>query len=1007
MKSPADDELTHGEARHRAARGAVSVLGRHALVRLLAFAGTLVLARLMVPSEFGLFAVAQFIFSVLQALTIGGVTAALIRRRETVAAADYRVALTVQQGFAAIAVIALYAAAPQIASYWDHSAELVPVIKVLALALFPLSLRSIPFAILQRALRHDQTTICEIFEYVVYLVLAITLAALGWGVWALVIATLARYAAGAIVAHLLVRGLPRFGFEASRAKALLHFAVPLQGQMLIDLAQRSVIPVVIGSLFGAASVGIAAMANTMLEALLLQPLVMLASIQMRMFARIQHDPSAMAALLEKCLAAGALVFLPPVVLLGVVAPALMPKILSAHWADVGDLIRWLTLASALQVLAVPTAQAAKALGRMRALLIGGMVSLVLQIGIVLLLAAPLGLAAYPVAAAIGTGANFLIVFINVGQVIGMRPILAIGPALCGLALATAMWCTAIVTFTSIPLIVAMLLLGVLTYVAAVIALSSRQLAALLRFAGSSMPPRVQHRIETFASRIDGKRRTAPTLQKASSVAAPIAPASASIDLPEVSHVRLAAETWSTPAVVRWGGRTLVITVDRSGEIRALDGRDLSIVWKRSLGAEITASPTIVDRDGDGRPEIIVGTHAGELFMFAPDGCLLRHYKFDDVIRSSVAAADIDGSGVPTLFVAVYGPVVVAVGADGKQRWRRRLPNHLFAGRMKRGVVSSPLVADVDRDGTAEIVIGIRSSRLFCLDARTGRIKWFAKLGYDPDSSPSFVIDGSGRPLVLFGGGEHTGGEGDNAIIALDGRTGRRVWTTVVGGGVDSSPMLLERPGRSPIAVACALARPAVIAVDAWSGDLLWRHDFGPTAECEHGPDHRCRPPGRAYFTEHATCRSYTTPLMADVDGDGRVEIVAGSNNGELVVLDAETGRLRTRLAMGGAVRGSPVIADLDGDGFCELAVVGGNRLSIHRTRHTGPETTMFKGRADHLGTIGPLPPAAAIAPRRPPWYMPIALFWHLGVADMLRHVFLKADERILRRCGLRLFRYGY
>ncbi|MFC0242369.1 oligosaccharide flippase family protein [Rhodopseudomonas telluris] len=1007
MKSSVDDELTHSEARHRAARGAVSVLGRHALVRLLAFAGTLVLARLMVPSEFGLFAVAQFVFSVLQALTIGGVTAALIRRRETVTVADYRVALTIQQGFAAIAVIALYAAAPQIASYWDNSAELVPVIKVLALALFPLSLRSIPFAILQRALRHDQTTICEIFEYVVYLVLAIALAALGWGVWALVVATLARYVAGAIFAHLLVRGLPRFGFETSRAKALLHYAVPLQGQMLIDLAQRSVIPVVIGSLFGAASVGIAAMANTMLEALLLQPLVMLASIQMRMFARIQNDPAALAALLEKCLAAGALVFLPPVVLLGVVAPALMPKILSAHWADVGDLIRWLTLASAIQVLAVPTAQAAKALGRMRALLIGGMVSLGLQIGVVLLLAAPLGLAAYPLAAAVGTGANFLIVFVNVGRLIGMRPILAIGPALCGLALAAAMWCTAIISFTSLPLIVAMLLLGALTYIAAVIALSSRQLAALLRFAGSSMPPRAQRRIDDIASRIDGKRRSTPVSQKTSTVVEHIGSPPAAIELAEISHADLAAETWSTPAVVHWNGRTLVITVDRSGEIRALDGRDLTVVWQRSLGAEITASPTIVDRDGDGRPEIIIGTHAGELFMFAPDGCLLRHYKFDDVIRSSVAAADIDGSGVPTLFVAVYGPVLIALGADGKQRWRRRLPSHLFAGRMKRGIVSSPLIADVDRDGAAEVIVGIRSSRLFCLDAGTGRIKWFAKLAYDPDSSPSFVIDGNGRPLVLFGGGEHTGGDGDNAIIALDGRSGRRVWTTEVGGGVDSSPMLLERPGRAPIAIACALARPAVIAVDAWTGQLLWRHDFGPTAGCEHGADHRCRPPGRAYFTENAICRSYTTPLIADVDGDGRAEIVAGSNNGELAVLDAETGRLRKRLAMGGAVRGSPIIADLDGDGLCELAVVAGSRLSIHRTRHAGPETTMFKGRADHLGTIGSSLPAATISPRRPPWYMPLALFWHLGVADVMRHVFLKADERILRRCGVRLFRYGY
>lgn len=470
---------------------------------------------------------------------------------------------------------------------------------------------------------------------------------------------------------------------------------------------------------------------------------------------------------------------------------------------------------------------------------------------------------------------------------------------------------------------------------------------------------------------------------------------------------LGGETWSTPAVVHCEGQILIVAVDRKGWIRAVDGRTLSLIWAHNLGAEITASPTVIDLDGDGRQEIIIGTHAGDLFILSPGGSVLRRHTFRDVIRATVAAADIDGTGLPTLFVAVYGPLLVAIGADGRERWRRRLPNHLLAGPTKRGVVSSPLVADVDRDGVAEVIIGIRSSRIFCLDAREGRIKWFVKLAYDPDSTASFTLDGGGRPLVIFGGGEHTSGDGDNAIIAVDGRDGQRVWTAEVGGGVDSSPMLLERPGRSPIALACSLARPAIVAVDVSNGQVVWRHDFGPTATCVHGPDQRCRPRGGAYFTEHAVCRSYTTPLLADIDGDGRVEVVAGSNNGELVVLDAETGRLRSRIFMGAMVRGSPIIADLDGDGFGELVVAVGDRLVIRRTQHVGREITMFKGRADHLGSTAALPPVIGAVPRRPPWTMAILIFWRLGVQDFVRHVMLKIDKYILRRFGIRIFRYHY
>ncbi|MCK1397432.1 oligosaccharide flippase family protein [Bradyrhizobium sp. 4] len=504
MATPTELELSASEARHRAARGAMSVLGRHALVRLLAFVGTLALARLIAPAEFGLFAASQFVLTVLQAIAVGGITAALIRRREMLLAADYRVALTLQQTATAIIIITILTSAPKIATHWEDSAGLTPIIQAMALALFPISLRSIPFAMLQRALRHDRTTICEIIEYIVYLVIAIGGAAYGLGVWALVAATLLRHTTGATVAYLLVHSRPRFDFELPRALELMRFALPLQGQMLIDLAQRSVIPVVIGLFFGAAAVGIASMANTMLEALLLQPLVMLAGVQFRLFSRIQDDPQAVGALLERSIAAGAMVFLPPVLFLGIIAPVLMPHVLSSQWANVGELIRSLTAVSAIQVLAVPTAQAAKALGQTRALLVGGLAGFAIQVALVSLLAQPLGLTSYPIAATIGVAANFAFVFLAVGRRVGMRPIRSVFPIIGGLALTGAIWWTAIATMTSFPLIGAACLAGGLVYLIVVVAFSGRHLAALLRFASSTAPFRAQGQIRALATWVEGK-----------------------------------------------------------------------------------------------------------------------------------------------------------------------------------------------------------------------------------------------------------------------------------------------------------------------------------------------------------------------------------------------------------------------------------------------------------------------------------------------------------------------
>ena len=428
---------------------------------------------------------------------------------------------------------------------------------------------------------------------------------------------------------------------------------------------------------------------------------------------------------------------------------------------------------------------------------------------------------------------------------------------------------------------------------------------------------------------------------------------------------------------------------------------------------ISASPTVTDIDGDGDEEILIGTESGILHALRMrNGAEVWRATCGEAIRSSAAVGDVDDDGSIEVLVSGYGAWMFCLdGKTGRRKWRKYLPKHEFYGASKRGVVSSPLIADVDLDGELEVVTGTRSRRVFCLSARSGKMKWFRELKYDPGLESILCVI-SGSPVVFIGGGEHTSGLGDNALVALRGSDGAELWRAQVHGGIDSSPIVADINGdgrtgsRLLQSCGCVLLR-----IQRRNG----RRALAPQARSNRElharrQQHRRPGSGRPYFTEHATCRSYTTPLVADMDGDGRLEVVAGSNNGCLVILDGATGAVRCSEQTGAMVRGSPILADLDGDGRLELVIASGARLLLYRTDAVGAECSMFKSRPDHLGWMAPeLSAARASSPLPRQKLRSLQLLWCWLIVDAFRYVAFQLDRRFLKPLNLKLggFHYYY
>ena len=116
-----------------AARGAVLVVGMRWIDRLIGLVSTLILARLLVPEDFGIVAMASVVVGLIDTLLDLGVGSALIQNRDA-GREDFDTAWTMRVIQALGAALILWFAAPLAAEYF-RDPRVVDVIRVMALAM--------------------------------------------------------------------------------------------------------------------------------------------------------------------------------------------------------------------------------------------------------------------------------------------------------------------------------------------------------------------------------------------------------------------------------------------------------------------------------------------------------------------------------------------------------------------------------------------------------------------------------------------------------------------------------------------------------------------------------------------------------------------------------------------------------------------------------------------------------------------------------------------------------
>ena len=334
-----------------------------------------------------------------------------------------------------------------------------------------------------------------------------------------------------------------------------------------------------------------------------------------------------------------------------------------------------------------------------------------------------------------------------------------------------------------------------------------------------------------------------------------------------------------------------------------------VLWQFDLKSDLKGSGAIADIDNDGKLEVVFGTYFGEKHLFcvsAPTGELLWKLKSDaGPLDASVAIDDFDGDESLEIFSADSSTGhVYNLDPKGELNWKFRLPN---------STDSPPAIADLDGDGTEELVIGSMWQRdgkgaINCYSADKQKMLWEQKFKGCIQSEPLLVDLNGDKTLDVI----VTTWRGDNGIHAINGKTGEVIWTFTTEGDEKSMGMYHGV---------------------ALSGDE--KTVFMATCQ---GDLHAINQKGEQVWHKHYDDYLFSPITIADVNADGAEELVFGGRT--LYCLAAKDGAELWIEKLGGGLDRGVAVTDADGDGDMDV-LFAEHRALVARDGKSGAETFRF------------------------------------------------------------------
>src|SRR5574344_1560942 len=325
------------------------------------FVVTIILARLLSPTEYGTIALVT-VFVVLGNVVVeGGFSAALVQKKDA-DNLDFSTLFYTSLLISVILYMALFCVAPFIANFYKQPI-LKPVLRILSINLLFGAVNAVQQAYMQRNLQFKKTFYSSFIGGILSGIIGITMAYKGYGVWALVGYTLSLQFFMAIILWIVLKWRPDFDFSWRRFKQLFDFGWKVFMTNFVITIYLNIRSLIIGKLYTRDLLGLFDRGQQIPNIIITNINGTIQAVMFPVFSKEQEDRDRLRDMLRRSIKTSCFVVFPLMIGLLVTAKPLVLILLSEKWLSIVPFIQIFAIANMFLPIQYINMEAIKSLGK--------------------------------------------------------------------------------------------------------------------------------------------------------------------------------------------------------------------------------------------------------------------------------------------------------------------------------------------------------------------------------------------------------------------------------------------------------------------------------------------------------------------------------------------------------------------------------------------------------------------------------------------------------------------